>query len=149
MSRKRLLLIAAIALVFLAALIVAVLSGSGEPNAEPTPSPDPATPTPSPSFPLEEDPHAGAFEEHQEEGARNPVLSALPYGNDYWELTFNGSTGNKYKLLATVYYTEGEDPSKKVSEQRPYVIEYLRKIGQPDGTYVIGFETRKVNAEGH
>ncbi|MEX2209778.1 MAG: hypothetical protein WD603_00335 [Patescibacteria group bacterium] len=147
MSRKRLLLIAAAALLVLVALITVVFFGS-EPDDEPGTTPASPTPDLSPSLPLDEDPHAGAFEEHQEEGDRNPVLSALPYGNDHWELTFNGSAGNKYKLLATVYYADGEDPSKKVSEQRPYVIEYLRKIGQPDGTYVIDYETRMVNSGG-
>lgn len=145
MSKRRLIVIGLIATIAVIAIALTFL-GDRQPTAPAEATP---TPTPSPEYFDFEDEHEGAAEAHQAEGKENPVLTALPENTRFWSLTFGGSVGNKYRLRATVYYTPGQNPSQKVAQQKKYITQFLDNIGQPRDTYVIVYETKQVDAEGH
>jgi len=147
---KKLFIVLAVVLLLIFAATALLVSKSGTPRQSPMPMNTPSnTPSPSPS-PLvdsySEDPHDDAEQAQQEEGRTNPVLTHLPYGNRFFELDFNGNRENKYRLRATIHYAKGvDDPAKKIEQQKPFVIQYLRSIGQPDGTYEIDYQTNAID----
>ena len=105
--------------------------------------------SPSPTSTFNANPHRESEAVHQAERQENPVLRELPENNRHWSLTFNGSAGNRYKLRAVVYYTPDQDPSRKIAQQKRFIIGYLDRIGQPRGTYVVKYEAKKIDAEGY
>lgn len=146
MSKRRLIVVglaASLLIVGAAALLFSQDSSAPEPLATLSPSPS-ASPSPtSQPVAFEQDPHDDAELNQQSESAANPVLTKLPYGNSFFELDFGGSRGNKYVLRATIFYVKDkENPSVKIEQQKPRVIEYLRGIGQPDGTYEIDYQPK-------
>lgn len=149
MNKQRLILIGAGAAAVVVAAALFVWLTRPEPTAlvpEPTIS---ATPSASPAASEAPDVHHGVEEAHQQEGAANPILRALPHQTAYWRLDFDGSQGDRYQLLATVEYVPGkDDPAVKIAEQRPFIEAYVRSTGQPDGTYVIEYEPVSAETEG-
>ena len=117
---------------------------SGSP-VEATLSPTPAARPELVGDPIQQAADDAVEAAHQVEGQTNPVLRSLPYTNPYFRLDFAGSEGDRYRLEAEVYYVPGQDdPAAKIEQQKPYVLKFLRDIGQPDGTYVVVYVARSI-----
>lgn len=140
--RRKLIIAAAVAITIITGLVLLFVRSQGKPESVPTVAPS-AVST------FDTDPHQESETVHQVERERNPILRELPENNRFWSLSFNGSVGNKYKLRAVVYYTAGQDPDERISQQRQYILAYLDRIGQPRDTYVISYESKRINSEGY
>lgn len=141
MSKRRLIVIAAVGSVFLLTVIIVVILFAGR---KPAPSPPPAvfetSPSASPDEPAEGDARAEAA--NLAEGEANPILRAVPYRTGYYRLTFDGVENDKYIVRAIIYINDGEDGQAEIEKQKPFIIDYLRRSGQQDGTYTVVYEAQ-------
>ena len=146
LANKRVVIVLAV-LVIGGSIAVAFLTPPRHPNTtttHPTVTPS-ATPTVQPS--PGSTPDGEEYETKLSEDASQPFVTALPKETPYWSLTYGGKNGDKYVFRATVYYGEKENPDEKVKQQEPFIVDFLRKVGQPDGTYVIQYKTQQTGLE--
>lgn len=151
---KKILIIGGVSAAIVAIVAVVILSRSTpEPAPEILPSASP-TASPTPELPYS-DGHVHSdgedlqsFDAKQREVASNPLLEQVPQYRDYWSLTFDGVQGNQYALVATVFYRSNENPQAKIDQQRPFILDFIRGTGQPDGTYTITYQAKPIGGPG-
>lgn len=151
---KKLWIAAGISAAAVAAIVVWLLFRSGpEPAPEILPSASPSA-TPS-GTPLPEDGEVvtdgedrESYDAKQREVANNPLLDQIPKYTNYWSLTFDGVQGDKYALTAVIFYKSPENPQAKVEQQKPYILNFIRGTGQPDGTYTVTYRPEAAGGPG-
>lgn len=143
LQHKKFLLIAVPAVAVLLFAVAAVVLFSNKRPAPPeiTPGPSPA-PT-APASPSLLPGQVGNLEQVQRQDPqdKNPVLNKLPKKTDFWTLDVKGRDQNGYILIAHVFYVRGQDPQAAIDRQRPYIEQFVKSTGQPDGTYTIQYAT--------
>jgi hypothetical protein len=142
MNRRPLILFAIVVTAILLTTLIVLTVFSLQPKPKPvTPRPTGVgTPSPTPSVPPE------SQEEHAREASlaadtKQPFVKVLPKRTPYWSLTYGGKTGGLYLFVAHVFYARGQDPQQVIDKQRPYIEQFVKSIGQPDGTYTIQYAT--------
>lgn len=150
MKRLGVIVAALFMLILLVSLVACGRSNETVPTAEETPT-SRASASPAPFGTKQQDADELVQQRHQIEGETNPLLTKLPYTNEFFTLTYGvGDERARYVLEASVYYVVGqEDPQQKVARVKPMILRYLREIGQPDNTYDIEYiPTPSDNSQG-
>lgn len=148
MNRTKLIigLVVIVTIVVVAAVAALVLNRPAKntgPVIEPTIGPS-LSPSPSPTESAPPGPNEGgevAGEKQIVAFYNQPILKALPTNNAYWTLKYVGSENGTYRLSATVFVRSGQDAQTVLTQQKPYILDFIKHTGQPDGTYAVNYKT--------